>query len=349
MVVVADIDSCVGENGHLNGHFAFVASQYQRILGRDCCVAGGRPYLKFEGFVRLPFCARRCGNRFINKLKNIANLFCLFRKARGGTVVLQSQAPVIVMLGVLLFARRERVFMIYYEGLRGTLRRMLWRMMKRKVCGVICPNKRIGETYGIEYLVVTDYIYDVRQWTIDSELECKYDFATVGILSAEKGVAESIRVIGRSGKRYLVAGRPRSESDRAWLEDAAKHYPNVELKIGYMSDDEYDSCIRQARCGLLNYSGAYSEHSSGVVFDFLFRNRPVVGRSCTTLDFIAEKGIGVVYSDLSRVNIEKTLESVTSKATKSAISDYLSWNARQADLLCHFVRGSSRTREKEVS
>lgn len=341
MVVIADIDSLVDIQGRLNGHFLAVANLYRRVFGDGCRVAGGEPYARFRDFLRLPFCARREGSRLVNKIKNLANVYSLFRQVRGETIIFQSQVPLTVLLGILLFARKEKIFLIYYEGLCGGLRKILWRIVRRKVAGVICPSEKVGLTYRVKYLSVTDYIYVPHKLQEDVTSKFKYDFATVGILSAEKGIEKAIQIVGQTGLRYLVAGRARTDKDRIWLEIAAKPYPNVDLKIGYATDEAYDHYIRESKCGLLNYSEAYSEHSSGVVFDFLFRMRPVIGHTCETLNFIAERGLGTVYENLETVDLKETLQTISSISTKTALRDYLRWNARQADVLLRFVQGSS--------
>lgn len=340
MTYIADIDSLVTDNGVQVGHYRAVASLYTRILGSSCRVAGGPVYADIVGYLKLPFCAKRTGLRFVNKIKNLVNLFALFVKTgRSDEIVFQSQAPAIILLGIILFARKQRVYMIYYEKLAGRVRRYLWRIAKRKIAGVICPNEGVGESYGTRYQVVTDYIYAPVNQSNLGEAKYKYMFATVGILSKDKGVFEAIEKIGPSGYSYLVAGRAVNDEDRMRLEELARPFPNIKLKIGFVRDEDYARYIRESRCGLLNYSDAYSNHSSGVIFDFLFKGRPIFGRRCETLKLIEAHGLGVVYDDLKTVDVDEAVGRLMSKQTEASIEKYLSLNAAQGESLKEFIKG----------
>ena len=337
MIYIADIESLVDEAGRQSGHYRTVSEMYARVFGGACRIASGCRYQEAQSWLRLPFCARRNGARLVNKLRNLANLRFLFRKAREDIVVFQSQAHATILLGILLFARRQKIFMIYYSSFQSRAQRFLWRFARRRVSGVICPNKRVGDAFGVPYLTVPDYLYFDDNAARQDEVRPEYDFATVGILSTDKGVAEAIRCLGPTGLRYLVAGKPTDEALGDEFRREAAGYPNVTLRLEHLEDTDYDLLIRQSKAALLNYSEAYSAQSSGVVFDFLFRGKPVLGRRCETLAFVERRGVGMVYDDLSAVDLKAASLCLQSKEVRDSIAAFLSWNATASERLRRFV------------
>lgn len=337
MIYIADIDSLVDEDGRQTGHYRTVSEMYARVFGDACCIASGCRYQEARSWLRLPFCAKRNGSRLVNKFRNLANLRFLFRKTREDVIVFQSQTPATLLLGLISLARRQKVFMIYYQSFQSRFQRFLWRFARRRVSGVICPNDRVGDSFGVPYLTVPDYLYSEDGAARPREVALEYDFATVGILSRDKGVVEAIRSLGPTGLRYLVAGRPRDVAFGDELRKTASSYPNVTLRLEHLGDDDYDLLIRQSKAALLNYSESYSVHSSGVVFDFLFRGKPVFGRRCETLEFIERRGVGMVYDDIAAVDFKAASLHLQSKGVRESIEAYLSWNAAASERLRQFV------------
>lgn len=309
-VIIADVRSHISD-GTVKGHGFAVASNYLQIFQgvAEVKVAGGPAYQRKYGAASLPlpYDTDDAHPTWLNKLRIICNMRSLFRCCRHDTIVVQSSGVVTAFLGIALFKRPEtRVFIILYDknALNSRLKRFFFRLVRRKIAGVLCPRDEIGEAHGLPYCTVPDYIYcpsdaDGKQ-TYVPYAEKLYDFCMVGLIWRNKGMVEAARHMAGTPYRVLIAGGLSGEAGlEEDLRDACRGADNIDLRIGYLSPAEYDAAIRNSRYCILNYSGAYSHQSSGVVFDILFRGVPVVGSSCATLRFIGEYDIGTLFHSVT--------------------------------------------------
>lgn len=269
----------------------------------------------------------------------------LFRLCRKDTVVMQSSGVVTAFVGLILFKPAEtRVFMILYneEALNSRIKRLIYRFAKRKISGILCPNEKIGKAHSLPYCVVPDYIYcgdgDTRHTKTIPYADKKYDFCMVGLIWRDKGMVEAARHLAKTSCRVLIAG---SLSGEEGLEDdlrsACNGAENIELRLGYLSEEEYDDAIRNSRYCILNYSGAYSKHSSGVVFDILFRGVPVIGRKCSTLDFIGEYDIGSLFDNVKEFEPSAVLQETAHANFLKNLQSYFAIHNRYKKKLIQFV------------
>lgn len=317
-VIIADIRSRAHE-GTVKGHGYAVASNYLQVFkaATEVKVAGGPAYDKKFGrdAVSLPYDTGSARSAWLDKWRVLLNARHLFRVCRRDTIVVQSSGVVTAMVGILLFKRPEtRVFMILYnqDALKSRLKRFIFRLVKRKINGIICPNDEVGKAHGLPYCLVPDYIYcpnPAQEKPAIPYADKKYDFSMVGLIWRDKGMVEAARHLAGTPYKVLIAGEISGEEG---LEDdlraACDGAENIDLRIGYLSPEAYDDAIRNSRYCVLNYSGAYSQHSSGVVFDILFRGVPVVGKRCRTLEFVEQFGIGYTYGHMSEFEPQKVLQ-----------------------------------------
>lgn len=310
-VIIADVRSYTSE-GRFWGHGYAVASNFLRIFEKktEAVVSGGPPYLhKFkEQIIPLPYNVDSCRSSWLNLLLMMLNMRKLFRECRNDTIILQSSGVVSSCVGITLYKKAgTRVFMILYntEALSSPLKRLLFRLARNKISGILCPNEEVGKAYGIPSCTVPDYIYcsdrkgaHGQSW--GGYRDKKYDFCMVGLIWRDKGMVEAARHLAGTPYKVLIAGEVSEEAGlKEELLEACKDADNIELRIGYLSAEDYDAAIRSSRYGILNYSGAYSLHSSGVVFDFLFRGVPIVGRACKTLKLLDDFHVGYTYTHMA--------------------------------------------------
>lgn len=342
-VVVADINSfCKG--GSLTGHACAVAENYRDIFREkaDVRIAGGPAFLKkIPDAISLGHNVESSASPLMKKLRVLHNMWNLFRRCKEDIIVLQSSAVATAFFGIAFFKfRRTPLYMIQYnaEGLNSPVKRFLHRLAKRKINGVICPDAEIGKAYGVPYCVVPDYIYTGGT---SSDLvpyeEKKYDFCMVGIISRDKGMIEAAAKLADTSHRVIIAGRPCSAEIEQELRAAAQNASNIELRLRYLDDEEYADIIRYSRYGILNYSGAYSEHSSGVVFDLLFRGLPIIGRYCKSLQFIAAYGMGQLVCGMNEWDVSTLPDEQTYQSYQANISRYYLTHERSRECLCSFV------------
>lgn len=315
-LIIADIKS-PNNNGTCTGHFFAVARNYQKMFqdSVETLVAGGPVYRKqFAGhLLSLPSDVLLVGeSKLKNKWKFLQNARALFRKTHGDTIVVQQGGVITAFLAIALFYhRRSKLFLIQYsrEGFRLAAGKLLYRLCKSKIDGIVCPNDMVGQSFGgVPYCVVPDYIYTgERNEPSLSYEEKKYDVCFIGRIEAEKGIIEVAKKIGGSPYRMIIAGKSENENMEKVLAEVCSTCSNIELHIGYLSDEDYVTYIRNSRFCFLNYQGEYSKRSSGVVLDTVFNNVPIIGCRCKALDFIGENGIGYLYDDLQSVNLQEIL------------------------------------------
>lgn len=348
-VIIADVKSHV-QGDTFRGHGRAVAEHYLNVFRgtADVHVAGGPVYRRFfEDVVPLPFNSEEASSPLKNKWRVMRNLFSLFCQCRKDTIIIQSCAVVTAFLGIALFKRKEtRVFMIQYDrdGVSSRLKRFLFRLAKPKISGIICPNIDVGEAYGLPYCVVPDYIYteEASQEGFVPYAQRQYDFCMLGLIWRSKGFVEAARLLAGTPYKVLIAGMPSQEEGlREELKEICDAAENVELHMRYLAADEYDAYIRQSRYCILNYSECYSQKSSGVVFDFLFRGVPVIGSKCRTLRFIEENAIGRTYDDIRDFRPNEVLQETIHQNFLKALQTYYQKHLEYRNQLIHFVKGSA--------
>lgn len=309
-IILADIASH-NVDGKSVGHFFTLCDNYLQMYP-GCKIAGGPIYeqhIKKEELIRLPYDSI-AGDNFIKvKWREYKNLKALFQASNGKRVVLQQAATATIIM-FLSFVKKPqcKLYLICYDdnGIRSTFKRLVYTLSKKKIDGIICPNESIGNTYDLPYCVVPDYIYTGSTETKTSERNIKkYDFCLVGRLSPEKGAEEIVKVLGNTRFKILIAGKPQNKEIENQLTNLARHANNIELHLGYVSEEDYRRYISESRYALLNYQGEYSLRSSGVVYDMIFAGVPVVGRRCKALQFIEDKNCGFLLDSLDELSGKK--------------------------------------------
>ena len=92
--------------------------------------------------------------------------------------------------------------------------------------------------------------------------------------------------------------------------------------MDYISEENYTQYLNESRYCILNYSGEYSQRSSGVVFDTLFADVPVVGRECKALDFIKQKNLGLLFDNINTFEPSIVLSKEVHEQYKKSIREY---------------------------
>ena len=303
-IIIADILTNV-HDGKSTGHYFALARNYQKMFGDRVVVAGGPVYTASYGdnhLLNLPY---NSSTGIKGRLHTLANAIRLFNKAKGDIIVLQQCTVITTFLCIALFYhRKSKLYLIQYskEGLRSKIGRFLFGLCKNKIDGIMCPNDAVGELFGgIPYCVVPDYIYveDNKPLAAPLYSEKKYDYCVVGRISPEKGVPEIARKLAGTIYKAIIAGKSQTQELADELHSICDSCDNIELKIGYVSDEDYLHYLHQSRYAILNYQGEYSQRSSGVVFDTLFNNVPVIGHRCKSLQFIEDYGAGELFSNIT--------------------------------------------------
>lgn len=312
-IVIADIKSN-NTGGKCTGHYFSVATNYLQIFNNlyDIKVAGGPIYANkydVENLLQLPYDVNSTDNFVLKKLKTLLNARSLFRKADNQIIILQQSTATTSFVGIWLFASAKiDLYMIQYDlsGLRGHLHRILYRLAKPKIKGVICPNNDVGQGYGLPYLVVPDYLY-ITSWQDTHFIpyaKKTYDFCILGILNEDKGVIPIAKKIANTKYRILIAGFPQGGAAFVdQLTTICDSCSNIELYLDYLSEEQYIEYMNQSRYSLLNYHGDYTVRSSGVVFDFIFNGVPVIAHKCQAMSFIEKYNMGYCYDNIESIDL----------------------------------------------
>lgn len=343
-IIIADINSrCT--HGVLTGHGLAVAENYRQLSTEDTeiVVAGGPAYAKrFPDAVILDFDTDSALPDKENKRRNLHNIRQLFHLCPNDTIVFQSSAVATTFLGIALYKPRTcRIFMIQYNtmGLDSFLKRLFFALAEQRIDGIICPTEAIGQAYARPYCVVPDYIYTSAQQREPISYERKtYDFCMVGLIYPDKGIVEAARFLSTCPYKTLIAGKPSTPEIAAELSAIAENAPQIELRLGYLSDEEYKSSLAASRYCILNYRGGYASHSSGVIYDTLFSGVPVVGRRCEALRLVEENGVGVLADDLSSVSFTCILTAEQHRSFCNRIQHYYKTHQAIRERLLRFIR-----------
>ena len=93
---------------------------------------------------------------------------------------------------------------------------------------------------------------------------------------------------------------------------------------------------------ILNYSENYSLHSSGVVFDILFRGVPIVGSRCGTLQMVEANELGKTVSSMADFAPERLLDEAVHDRYVRNIARYCQSQAQEREKLRDFLtRGAA--------
>lgn len=343
-IIVADVRSN-SINGISTGHYVPVAAMYKRILSNinEVKIAGGpvyTQYFKEDELLHLPY--NVCHTSLLGRLKVFLNCRKLFQEGRNDVVVLQQSATITVIMYLAMFYRRtSRLYMILYsnEGLRNRIGQIFYGLAKKKIDGVICPNKMIGALYDRPYCLVTDYIYTGELSALPSVpfRKKQYDLCIVGRIAPEKGVIESAKKIAGTPYRMIIAGRPEDEAMANELCAVCDGVNNITLKLGYVSDEDFKKYIINSKYAFLNYQGEYSKRSSGVVYDTIFLDVPVIGCRCSAFRFIEEENLGYVYNSLDSFDLSILSDENLYDSYVKAISHYKGKNMQYITKLQVFL------------
>ena len=151
------------------------------------------------------------------------------------------------------------------------------------------------------------------------------------------GVVEAAKQLRNTPYRVLIAGRVQEAPLEAELRAVCAGAKNIELRLEYLSEAAYDEAIRQCRYCILNYSENYSLHSSGVVFDILFRGVPIVGSRCGTLQMVEANELGKTVSRMADFAPERLLDEAVHDRYVRNIARYCQSQAQEREKLRDFL------------
>ena len=342
-ILIADIKSN-NINGKSPGHYFSVAQNYVDMFSEKCetVIVGGPIYKKFQNSLLLKYDTVLNDNIFEQKRKIIANSFELFDLAGNDIVVIQSNALVTLYFALVFQRKENNLFLIQYNclSINSFFKRLLFKKVKKKISGILCPTNDIGRAYALPYCLVPDYCFTKKdkERCKDYVINKKYDFCMVGLITRDKGIIEAAKQLAGKDVSVIIAGKTANPEIEKELLSIVSSCNNITIELGYISDEKYDKYIRQSRFCILNYTDAYSSHSSGVVYDVLYRATPIIGRMCETLRFISENQLGYVYDSIDGFNFESILNEENETKLRDNIIMYLDEQLAVPDKIYEFLQ-----------
>lgn len=340
-LVIADIRSVI-KNGDIPGHFVPVAQNYIDVLCNKfhVKVAGGDVYKKHfqkDVLIRLPYCI--AGDSALDKIKILLNSLMLFRKAGHNTIVIQQASLVTTFIAIAFFFwNTGKIFLIVYNtsALKGIFKKILYKLAKAKIAGIICSSDEIGRLYRKPYCIVTDFIKTEMPY-FKSFDERKYDFCFVGGIYENKGIVEVADYLKNKPCKLLVAGKDNEPGIGEKLVFVIGEADNIELKMKYISTAEYYEYLKDSKYCILNYRGTYEDRSSGVVMDAILSGTPVVGTDCKALEHVKEFRLGYTYKDIKDLDINYLLSATNYLQYIENIKKYYTKQQEYAQQLAAFL------------
>lgn len=331
-LIIADIRS-YNNNGKSTGHYFAVAQNYLDLYSNkyNVLIAGGPIYnIKFAttDLLKLPQETSKNNNTIKNKWYIFKNALSLFKRTtQNDIIIMQKCGTVTTFLAIILFANRKRnnIFMIEYdtEALNSKFKRLIYTFAKKKIRGFICPNETVGTAYNKPYCIVTDYIYTSQKEQVPPYFHKLYDFCVIGSIWPDKGVIEVAEKFKYTEHKLIIAGKPCNNTIKNKLESIAKESPNIILKLGYISDEDYYNYIIKSKYCILNYQGCYNERSSGVVLDVLFKYVPIIAHRCNATLLVEEEKSGYLYNSLNEFDPNTVLNENTYNKYIEGIKNFI--------------------------
>ena len=342
-ISIVDIYS-INDHGKTMGHYIPVANLYKSIFS-SCSnfkIVGGpiyRKYIEANYLNILPFGHKEGGNFLINKLKLLANCFKAFNNSSDIFIVQHASLSILFLWLALFKAKGKKLYLItYYNELIG-INKILFKFAKKKITGILCPYKEVGERYNLPYLVVPDYIYipDNNNENFVSYEERIYDIGVFGLISYQKGTLEVLQKLANTKFKVLITGKCPDPILFSKINAIIDSCNNITSNFGFLSFEEYKRNIQYSRFCILNYSTSYMQRSSGVVFDALFNNTPVIGHKSDALDFILKQNLGFIYTDLNSCNFSSIITPENFYRYISNIHKFQETNSKAISVLKSFI------------
>lgn len=349
-LIVADISS-FSCDGKLIGHWPVSAAMYQKILKNDfnTYVAGSELYKLYisEKCIALPY-----GFDVLHKLSVKERIEKVLREIKNCRLLLASDAEIILfqssgfvsMLYCLLTASKKvigskKIFFIQYSyQCDGRIKSFLYKYAKRNITGLITSTNKVGKQYDISYVSIPDYIY-IGDFEEKDEEKFLYDFCMVGTMNDSKDIEMIIDTFAKYQKyKVKIAGFFQDKSRFQRLLEKATF--NIELIDCYLTEEEFKSIIKNSRYCLLPYKKVHDIATSGVIYDYLFQNRPVIYRYSENFDFVEKYGAGLAYqNDIEEVlnYIDNTPYIEFKKGIKKLIGDNMKTQKKIIDFIKCYI------------
>lgn len=312
-VIIADtIAKYDSENGHPFGHYMNFSKQYYRALSPNyevliACAKMVKHHLPGDiETIELKFAVKyKAKNgrmaKLVNIIKQQLNLMSVLLK-EADLIIIQSPDSLLQLFPLAVYFGRKKILCVAYRDLLQKdnrlwrrAKRLLFAMYRRKISGIITGIEEVGRKYGLEYLVIPDYI-NLEDSPEKPNADFTYDLAILGINSRSKNLEDVVRSFRNTKYRVLIAGRFVDKTQLSEIKSISSS--NVIIKDEYIDDKTYKDIMQKARFIALPYNPTtYKLQSSGVFYEALYSGTPVICSNTSFLKIVRERRLGYVYEN----------------------------------------------------
>lgn len=300
-VIIADI-SGFSYGGMPSAHYWKVARDYYFLLKNDfiASIAGPRIYKKtLSGYPLITLNHKIQGLKSYSIFENIKKIFfeiCNFKQIlahNSDIIIFQSCGFLSLIIGLIIFRPKQRIYIMQYTNrLNSDIYRKSYNYVKQKIDGTITGLYEVGKIYSDRVIVMPDYIY-IEENFQKNQSRMKYDFLICGIMFPEKDVEQVVKVFSKTKLKVKISGYFHSKERFKLLKKSAAE--NIEIEDKYLNNKQYNKLIEQTKFVILPYKEHYDEATSGVVYDAIFRRKPIITKALNSMEFVRENNIGFLY------------------------------------------------------
>lgn len=301
-VIIADI-SGFSKDGKPSGHYWKVANGYGAILKEKYNILIAEPKT-YKGFIHhnIFFTKHHIrGLKEYNIIENVKKIFFeinnfhQINRLDADIIIFQSSGFLSTLIGLLIFnTGKKKIYLIQYTNrLHSKKYSILFNKIKHKVSGVISGLENVGKVYSDNVLIMPDYIYSGKA----AEYCSKYEqpFLICGIMFDAKDIEQAVDVFNDRKDKLKISGYFHDENRFKHL--VKKVSENIEIENRYLNEDEYLKMIDKTQYVILPYKSHYENATSGVIYDALFRLKPVITKNLKGMEFVREYKLGFLYEE----------------------------------------------------
>jgi len=326
IIIAETIGKYDSESGRPFGHYLEFFRQYSLMLSVYFrIVISASPRYKnclisdlCESFIPLLETEYKNKPNFFHRVKIVGtqmlNIWKVLLNA-GDIILFQSIDSVWGFLPLIFYFGKKQIYFVLYKDLinRGSktkswIKRMIFSLAGRRIAGIISGTKAVGALYksfSIPVLVVPDYVKIVdecaKKQSHEIDTERHYDIAILGINSRSKDLTDVVESFKHSKYRVIIAGKFTDDVYYEEIRDLISDAENIILINKYIPEETFGNILHNARYVLLPYlSNAYGAQSSGVFYDALYAEKPVICRETDFFMSVSEQKLGLVYHSTVR-------------------------------------------------
>lgn len=216
---------------------------------------------------------------FINICKNI---YSCIKKSSGELLIFlspESTFYLVFPIFKLLFFNKRIAINIYKDNVTNCPFSFLKIITKYVYDHVDLIFSSVKDFSYYNSIFIPDFIFDKDKYINNKKNESSGDyFLCIGSISPkEKNYEELVSSFIKTKQKLIIAGPLLDEKLKNYLKNLVKDAINIELKLKYLSNEEYTHLITNAKGMILPYrKHLYYGRSSGVLLESIFFNKPVI-------------------------------------------------------------------------